>query len=309
MSRRPLLAKTSLAVLASLATILVLRADNPPITVPPGYKVVYHDMGGGRKMPILVQEEHDAIKDSNLGDDPLDHQKVFSETNAMANKTFGGTDGSVWNKDADESSHTFTTKVFDTTSQGSIYDTGAKSTFATSSYDGVKSASEADSSFATKTADLSNNGGAAEFAAIGASEQNQGAPIGDKTFAVSSDDAMGNKTFQGPEKDAIHRHLKMGRNGQLIIDSIPDRPLSIEEVKNLINHDFKPDLSQPPPPDSKPLNDPNYVPEPLRIEPTEAENPGAETKTKPDDDDKDDPVPAPGTMAEPPENSEPLPSK
>ena len=309
MSRPKLLAPVSVYVLAlALAATPLLHADDPPaITAPPGYKVVYHDMGNGTRMPILVKEEaSDSNLHSELGDDPLDHQKVFSETNAMANKTFAGADTSAWDKSSSMSNNTdaIGDKVYNNTQPTSVYDVGSKSTFNVATYDGVKSAPGADSTFVTKTADTGNNEASSEFAAIGASEQNQSSPIGDKAYAVSAD-AMADKTFQGPEEEARHRHLKIASNGQLLINSLPDRPLSIDEVKSLINHGFTPNLSQPPPPASKPLNDPNYQPEPLRIEPTKPETPPPAANTHVDDDDKDDPVPSPGTMADP----GPLPNK
>jgi hypothetical protein len=89
--------------------------------------------------------------------------------------------------------------------------------------------------------------------------------------------------------------------------------LSVDEVRALINHGFKPDLSEPAAPASKPLNDPNYQPEPLRIEPTSADDalpvPPAPGMHKVQDDDSNDPVPSPGTMAEHPEDAQSLPKK
>jgi hypothetical protein len=109
---------------------------------------------------------------------------------------------------------------------------------------------------------------------------------------------MSGKTFQGPEAVAAHQHLTMTDDGKIFISDLPNRALTIDEVRNLINHGFKPNTDLKPEEQSKPLNDPNYKPEPLREMPAPAT-----------DDDRNDPVPPPGTMAapQPPENSVPLP--
>ncbi len=116
---------------------------------------------------------------------------------------------------------------------------------------------------------------------------------------------LGDKKFEGDEAQAARRHLSRNKSGQIEITDLPDRPLTIDEVRNLINHGFKPDTEVKPEEPSKPLNDPDYKPEPLRDMPAPASS----------DDDKDDPVPAPGTMsspaipAVPAENSDALPQR
>jgi hypothetical protein len=315
-SRRiPLL--IGLSAVALLATGAVLRADDPPApTPPPGYKVVYHDTGGG-KVPIFVKDQFDPLRHAgNIGDDPLDPQKVFSETNPASNKTFlpgniGGAD-----KSADLGAQkTFATKVYDNTRPSNVYNLGSKSTYHTASYDGAKAAAGYNQAYATKNASADLNHADSAFAPIGASEQNRAAPIDAKTYATfAAPDS--NKDFSGPEADALHRHAKPGEriDGDMqVIGEIPDRPLSVDEVRALINHGFKPDLSEPAAPASKPLNDPNYQPEPLRIEPTSADDalpvPPAPGMHKVQDDDSNDPVPSPGTMAEHPEDAQSLPKK
>ena len=285
-----------------------LRADDPAVTPPPGYKVVYRDMGGGKKSPIFVKDQFDPLRHANIGDDPLDHQKVFSETNAMAGKTFLPSTTNVMDKVSNGSHQTFDTKVYDTSGSSNVYNLGSKATYHTASYDGLKTAPGYGQSFATKSASPEFQQAAAAFAPMGASEQNRTAPIDAKTYATFASPDQ-DKDFNGPEKDALHKRLNKQQtpiDGNLtIVDQIPDRPLSVDEVRNLLNHDFKPDLAQPAAPASKPMNDPDYRPEPLRIEPTSADDapPAAGSNRKVDDDDANDPVPSPGTMAEP------LPSK
>jgi hypothetical protein len=318
----PLLARISLTVLTLVAAGLLLRADDPAatasaLTPPPGYKLVYHDIGG-KKVPLFVKNQLDMSGlVRRMEDDPLDHQKAFSAASALGNKTFLVPGSGNWNQTAGTDG--FVTKVYDTTQSASVYNLGSKSTYRTSSYDGLKAVAGYDQSFATKTADVGQDqNAAAQFAAIGAPDpdQSRAVPIPPTPYPASDAPyADADKTFQGPEEDARHRHLTRLKNGQLLVEQIPDRPLSIDEVKNLINHGFKPNTDQPAPPASKPLNDPNYQPEPIRIEPTSADDAPPSPASTPsvtghkDDDDANDPVPSPGTMAEPPENSEPLPSK
>jgi hypothetical protein len=305
--------------LSAIALVVgsLLRADDPPaLTPPPGYKVVYHDNGSGQKVPIFVKNQADissAVR--RYGDDPLDPQKVFSETNAAQNKTFNS--GNIdTNKPADLGSQkTFATKVYGDTGPNSVYNLGSKSTYHTASYDGTKAAPGYNQAYATKDAPTDLNHADSQFAPIGSSDQNRTAPIDAKTYATfAAPDS--NKDFSGPEADALHRHAKPGEHidGDMqVIGEIPDRPLSVDEVRALINHGFKPNLDQPPEPASKPLNDPNYQPEPLRIEPTSPDDalpvPPATGMRKVQDDDANDPVPSPGTMAEHPEDNQPLPSK
>ena len=87
------------------------------------------------------------------------------------------------------------------------------------------------------------------------------------------------------------------------VSDIPDRPLTIDEVRGLINHGFKPDTTASPDAPTKAINDPDYKPE-ASPEPPEAPSMRAPLI----DDDRDAPLPSPGTMSQTaPENSDPLP--
>jgi hypothetical protein len=87
----------------SAATLLVasplVHADNSNPKAPPGYKTVYVE-AGGKKIPMLVKQQLDPLRNVNNPEDPLDHQKVYSETNFMADKTFLSPAGTGWNKSA-----------------------------------------------------------------------------------------------------------------------------------------------------------------------------------------------------------------
>ena len=274
-----------------MAASPLIHADDPKPTVPPGYKLKYVE-AGGKKMPILVKDQLDPLRNVTDTTDPLDHQKVFSETNLMANKTFNSGVSVNWNKSADMKPD-FETKVYNSTGPTSVYNLGTKSTFQTAAFAGGRDATGYNRSFATSTADVGQNETAA-FAAIGSPDQDRTAPINAKAIDKFSS-PMANKLYMTRKADGVHHNEGELGNGTSL-SQLPDRPLTIDEVGNLINHGFKPDTSEPPPPASKPLNDPGYQPEPLRIEPTEAETP---TPKGGKDDDADDPVPSPGTMAEP----------
>jgi hypothetical protein len=110
---------------------------------------------------------------------------------------------------------------------------------------------------------------------------------------------MASKQYLGPGAQHVPDDIVIKDNFVISrMSGLPNRPLSIDEVRNLINHETKPNTDIKPDEPSKPLNDPNYKPEPLRDMPAPNNN-----------DDANDPVPPPGTMASPqaPENSEQLP--
>jgi hypothetical protein len=292
---------------------LLAADDQTPPSSDDGYKTVSVDTGG-KPIPVRVQEEKNpyagvASPEENAKYDP---ERIFSRTSAMADKTFTGSvnfagqGNTDYNKPSDR--NTFVTKPysFDTKSS-SIPDANTKSEFgSTSAYS--KSASGFGKAYPTSTADAGQNQAAA-LASTTAAEQGRAAVLGGPTpdtFASSFAD----KQFEGDEADAAKRHLSRNHNGQIVIDDLPSRPLTIDEVRQLINHGFKPDTDvQPEGEPAKPLNDPNYKPEPLRESPQpEAASAPA---TAPSDDDKDDPVPSPGMMSAPPapENSQPLPQR
>jgi hypothetical protein len=270
------------------------RADDAKPATPPGYKTVYVN-AGGKKVPILVKQQYDSLRNVHNPDDPRDPRRIFSSTNSMADKAFVSGLDKNWDKSA-KMKDAYATKpyAFDATPTSNA---STRHAFGVTAYPGVNGATGFDKNFATTTADAGQDKSADAFAAIGASEQNRTAPIEAKpveTFAAP----MASQKFIGPEEETRHKRLTRLDNGQLLVQDLPDRPLTIDEVRDLINHGFKPDTSAPPSPASKPLNDPNYQPEPLRIEPTEPETPAPPPKNAKDDD-NDDPVPSPGTMAEP----------
>jgi hypothetical protein len=297
-------------ILIAVALVTIgpaLHADDPP-TGPSkdlhNYKTV-QIKGDGAPMSVRVQEQPDPLRHVTMKDD-LDHQRAFSETNEMANKSFTTTAGPAWIHNADvKGQDSFATKPYDFNDAApTVPNVGTKATFRSTPFKG-SATTGFDKSFPTTAADASQN----QAAVLGASaspDQGRAAPFNARPVHVFAA-ANTEKTFQGEEADAAHRRLKRLNDGSYEISDLPDRPLTIDEVRNLINHGFKPNTSQPPPEPTRPMNDPDYVAQPLRDDPSP---PSSTPPAKARDDDKDDAVPPPGTMATPPpENSESLPKR
>ena len=120
---------------------------------------------------------------------------------------------------------------------------------------------------------------------------------------------MAHKQYLGPGAQHVPDGIQIKENVMLSrMSEVPNRPLTVDEVRNLINHGTKPDLAQPHPDASKPLNAPDYKPEPLRDNPSPDATPlpGKPAAGASADDDKNDAIPSPGTMATTPD---PLPQR
>jgi hypothetical protein len=94
-----------------------------------------------------------------------------------------------------------------------------------------------------------------------AEESNRTADLGGhdvQKFAYVDSD----KTYAGPEAPLVKRDLAKMNEGMESLKDLPDRPLTIDEVRALINHGIKADTSEKPAPASKPLNAPDYMPDP-----------------------------------------------
>jgi hypothetical protein len=302
--RPPLIFWIPLIAITWVTTGRLLPADDQPAS-PDGYKTVPVDVGG-KTLPVRVKEESDPYKNVSSSDSSgkYDPERIFSTTSPMADKTFSLPSNSVSPGGADfknSTQNTFITKpyAFDSSAPSAPNLNNKVSFPATSAYS--RNAAGFDKSYATSSADAGQNQ-TALFASATSPDQGRTAVLGGQTTSTFAS-PLANKTFQGEAADAAKRHLSRLKNGQILITDLPSRPLTIDEVRDLINHGFEPNTDVKPEEPSKPLNDPNYQPKPLRIEPS----PNAPSPTS--DDDKDDPVPPPGTMAAPPapENSQPLP--
>jgi hypothetical protein len=298
---------TRLTVLTLTASGSLLFADDQPATTSDGYKII---KSGG--MPIRVKDQPDALAHANLTDE-LDHQRAFSASNPMGSKSYAFTadsmaqSGSDYSKKSDAT--TFITRPYSFNANSPTAPNLNSKAELASANSLARPATGFNKGYATSTADSGQNQ-AASFSSQTASEQNRAAVLGahDVTTPAS---AFSGKTFEGDEAVAAKRHLSRGKNGQIIIDDLPSRPLTIDEVRDLIDHGFKADTDEKPAEDqSKPLNDPSFQPKPLRDEsPAGDDKPVSPASV----DDKDDPVPSPGmmstTLQPPPENTQPLPQK
>ena len=288
---------------------LFLQADPAPPAAPLGYKNVAIKQGD-RTGYIQVRDSEDPyrnVKDSS-GDKEPDHFS-FGMTSSMANKTYSSNsdssiDTGTYQKNVQK---TFVTQSYfaDNSEATDKTTPGLHSRFPVNSADGYsKSATGFDKSFDTASADVDQN---KTFATTSSSEQGHTAVLGGqeiKKFASS----MSSKTFQGREADAAKRDLEDMNEGLVGLKDLPNRPLTIDEVRALINHGVKPELDEKPAEASKPLNDPDYEPDPAP--PPLRSSSGNHLR---DDTPDQDIIPPPGMMgpapvpAPAPENSEPLP--
>jgi hypothetical protein len=296
----PSLCRTSLIAVVLLATGATLRAADAPAnsdekTVPVSV--------GGRMVPFRVKQQNDPLKHASFPDE-LDPRKVFSATNDMANKSYTA-DSVTLKKDSDFSNrdrNTFPTSAY---RDSTLPDQSNSKTFTTSKAF-TKSAHDYNKSFSTTTANLGSNQPAVLSQNPTSDDQNRTAVLGgpDKQEVLASND-MTHKQYLGPGAQKVPDGVAIKDNLILTrMSGVPDRPLSIDEVRNLINHGTVPDTTEKPDAPSKPLNDPNYQPEPLRDIP--APIPGGNPK-----EDDESAIPEPGTMSlvPPPENSQPLPQR
>ena len=290
---------TRLIAVILTTTGRLLQADATPAP-DSGYKDVPVTVGG-KTTSIRVREQSDPYRNVPSPDTTAkyDPERIFSATSSMAGKKFSvsSDSGSPAVSDfKDRDRNTFVTKSYTSDAASpSVPNLDGKAAFATTSAYS-RSATGFDKNYATPNADAGQNR-AALVASATSTDQGRTAVLGGQTTSTYASPLAG-KTFDGSEADAARQHLSRTKSGQILIADIPNRPLTIDEVRDLINHGFKADTEAKPEAPSKPLNDPDYKPEPLRDAPAPAA-----------DEDKDDPVPSPGTMAAPaaPENSEPLP--
>jgi hypothetical protein len=283
----------------------LLRADDKPVAQP-GFHLVPIHAGDGKVGYIQVQDTsnpYQNVKDdsSNGGSDHFS----FNSTSSLANKSYDmGSDS-----DSKDGSYqktlekTFITKSYegdDSADPGKSLP-GLRSPYPTSAADeDSHSANGYDKTFATTSADASPAKGSG-FTSSTSSYQGQKAEMGGHEIEKFAN-SMSSKTYEGPETVAVKRDLDQMNNNLEGLKDLPDRPLTIDEVRNLINHGVKPETDEKPAEPTKPLNDPSFKPEPLPEPPA---NPiGSDLKA-------DTGVPAPGTMAPPqpppPEDNEPLP--
>ena len=270
-----------------------LYADDKPAG--DGDRVVQVNVGG-KTMPIKVRDSKDPFRNvsSSQSSGKYDPERIFSTTSSMADKKFTMPTETATRSDSSQNRPAFVTKPFAEDGFLTAPNLHAKADARTSSFN--KTATGFDRSYYTAA-----NDDHARQAIPGVTEtspdQHRTAVLGgpEKQDALPTD-SMANKQYLGPGAQHVPSNVFIKENVVLTrVNDLPNRPLTIDEVRNLINHETKPNTDAKPDAPSKALNDPNYKPEPLR------------DLSLIKDEDKDDSVPPPGMMSRPPENSEPLP--
>jgi hypothetical protein len=225
----------------------------------------------------------------------------FSLTSSMATKSFNVGAASLTQsetaKEASDSKH-FLTQPYSTSSYG-----GAGRSFETVAYnDSAHPDAGLNKSFtlpsvASEGGQSFNTGGKSPY-------QGKTALIAQTTPKIDPFSAPGlltEKTFTDPvmaKVPHVKRDLYASRENLDVARMIqlPNRALTVDEVRDLINHEQTPDLTSKPDPASKPLNDPNWTP-PEMLPPAADDHP---SKPGPTTEDKGDDLPSPGMMAQPP---------
>jgi hypothetical protein len=256
---------------------------------------------GGKTTYIKVQQQPELSQHRNWSTSPDKYNPMafdLGRTSSLANKHFDAKDTSFAQSNHSFQQQAFPTKSYsiDDKSRSNLNPDTKASTHTTTVYD--RNASGFDKSFATTSSDAVENKNAL-FAANASDYQGRTAVVGSQQINTSIAFPLANKSYQGPEADSTRHDLDEVNNGLSRMSGLPNRPLTIDEVRNLINHDAKPDTNSKPAPASKPLNDPDYKPVPSPAPPAV-------------DDGNSDLAPSPGMAAasaapQPPENSEPLP--
>jgi hypothetical protein len=290
----------SLLAITFMAGAPLLHADDTTPASSSGYKTVPIKVGG-KTVPFRVQQQTDPLKNVSMSD-PLDSHRAFSATNDMANKSFSMPVESGTQETSKFSSHeqeTFITKSYIPEATATVPNLNSKMNFP-SAQGYSRSASGFDKGYAVPDTAEEQGRSAILGSTDTAEEQGRTAILGgSEKGQVLAANSMADKQYLGPgaqkvpDGEEIPENIVVSR-----VKDLPNRPLTIDEVRNLINHETKPNLEARPETPGKALNDPDYKPQPLRDNPS------------PSEDDKTDAVPPPGTMSDPqatPENSEPLP--
>jgi hypothetical protein len=310
-SHRGLLLALGLAFpAAAFASTTVTQAT--PDKPPPGYhdQTVY---AGGKPMTIRVPDEKkNTLDDSALSDGHYDPSNVnMNRTSSYANKSFSTGEAAMGGDDTAAEAHD--QKRFATSTYAASAYNQANKTFETAAYKGsaqnsgefakafklpgTGTATEANQSYAVSSSDLQS-----KKALIADNPKNKIDP-----FATTWSE--GDKRFYDPTMLRVpHKkhdfHIDANKANPDNITNLPNRPLSVDEVRNLINNDQTPDLDEPPDAPSKPLNDPDWAP---AVKAPLLDDKKVAPATPPPDEAGDGELPSPGMMAKP--DSNPPPSK
>jgi len=255
----------------------------------------YHDVklkGGG---VVRVADQAKPTMKNNANNGPYDPENAdFSRTSSYANKSFSP-DSAQLSRDFSDDKKNYSTKGFPT----SIFNHGDQ-VFQTSAYRGTKEDSEFAKSYVLPNPADTNKTFATKSSYLqGKSSTIAANPASTDPFAKPWSE--GDKRFYDPTMLHVpHHHFELSSsirndpNSDTITD-IPNRPLTVDEVRNLINNGQVPDTNSKPGAPSRALNDPDWEP-PLKL-PEISDR--AAPATPPPDEARDNELPSPGMMAQP----------
>ena len=276
-----------------------LRADTAPPPVAPGYHNV-PIKNGDHTAYIQVRDTNDPFAHLKQTDDAQGNAFSLNRTSTLSHQNYDlgaaatATPAAV--KDQSQTSG-FQTRGYFANHPAAATTWKAYQTDTTEAYVGLKSA-DYDKTFTTARADIDQKtaGGAnstSEYA--GKSAQLGGHEV--KVFASS----LGTQTYAGREASLIKKDLAQMNDGMEGLKDLPNRTLTIDEVRALINHGIKPNTEEKAPEPTKALNDPDYTPDAAPALLRDAPLNDSRLKTF-----NDDLIPPPGMMAHP-EAAEALP--
>jgi len=285
-------------VVASLTTGQCLRAEDAPT---PAQKEKEIAVKVGNSTATVKVQESDPYKNMHVPPptdkyDPTHYS--LNQTSSMANKSFAATSDSMANKHANLGHDSYAAKTYGQVNATDTRNTNTKYSTSASNND-VHGDSDFNKNYNTPTSSMGKSQSTG-FSSTSRDQDRTSSFSGQKsnTYAANL-----SKQYVGPGA----QHVPDGevKENRVIahMSDIPNRPLTIDEVRGLINHGFKPDTAVAPDAPSKAINDPDYKQE-ASPEPPEAPH----IHPPLIEDDRDAPLPSPGTMSQSaPENSDPLP--
>ena len=279
-------------VVALTTGSVVHAADNPVV---PRKETAVTLKSGDSTTNVKVQDP-DPYKNLHVPapSDKYDPTRYsMNQKSSLAGKAFSADMFNPSRKGSDVTQGSYVTKSYNQPSSNNLPN---KPQYSTKPSEGLtRNDSQFGKNYATPTSKMgSTQSGGFDDAS---KDQNRTASLSGKTSETRS--ANLSKQYLGPGA----QHVPDGTVKENVViahvSDIPDRPLTIDEVRGLINHGFKPDTSAPADAPSKPINDPDYKPQ---------ASPEPDTRGRVFDYEKDSPLPSPGMMSQPPpENSEALP--
>jgi len=285
-------------VVASLTTGQALRAANSSVT----NKESTVQVKTGDKTATIKVQDSDPYKDLHAPapTDKYDPTRYsMNQKSSMSNKSFSADMFSPSTKGSDFKQQSYATKSYNQTNSNDLRN---KPQYSTKSSEGL---ARGDSQFNKDYATTNSKMNLSPSSGFGSTskDQNRSASLGGKTSETHSANLA--KQYLGPGAQHVPDGSVKENTVIAHVSDIPDRPLTIDEVRGLINHGFKPDTTQAPEvQETKALNDPDYKPEASPEKPEMT----PDSRGRVFDYDKDSPLPSPGMMSQPhPENSEPLP--